>query len=230
MTDPVPPGRGGGSDGSDPDLRDHPDGRRRCWWCGDDPQYIGYHDQEWGRPQRNERALFEKLCLEGFQAGLSWLTILRKREAFREVFAGFDPEVVAAYGDTEVERLLGDARIVRSRAKIVATITNARALVSLWDSGGRLSDLVWAHACGDPARPRPTGRSAVPVTTSASHALARALKGYGFRFIGPTSAYAYLQSMGLVDDHLAGCHVPEQVTGPYAPASGERDGPDDGRR
>ncbi len=138
--------------------------------------------------------------------------------------------MVASYGDLEVERLLRDARFVRSRAKIVATITNARTLLSLWDRGGCLSKVVWAHASPAPAVPRPTGRSALPVTTPESDDLARALKGYGFRFIGPTSAYAYLRSMGLVDDHLAGCHVPEQVTGPHASPSRDRGRSDAGGR
>ena len=206
-----PPAR---TDADEDDLLRHDDGLQRCWWCGRDPEYVAYHDQEWGRPVVDERALFEKLCLEGFQAGLSWLTILRKRAAFREVFAGFDPEVVARFGDTEVERLLLDARIVRSPAKIAATVSNARALLGLWEEEIRLGEVVWDHA--PPPRPRPTSRSVVPVSTPASHALARTLKGFGFRFIGPTSAYAFLQSMGLVDDHLEGCHVSPALTGPDA--------------
>ena len=197
-------------------LLRHDDGLLRCGWCGSDPLYVAYHDQEWGRPVVDERALFEKLCLEGFQAGLSWLTVLRKREAFREVFAGFDPEVVAGFGEVEVDRLLGDARIIRSRAKIDATVSNARTLLELWEADTRLSEVVWAHA---PApRPRPRSEDDVAVTTPASHGLARTLKRLGFRFIGPTSAYAFLQSMGLVDDHLERCHVPSSETGPAATA------------
>ncbi len=201
----------------------HPDGLLRCWWCGEDPDYVAYHDQEWGRPVHDERRLFEKLCLEGFQAGLSWLTILRKRPAFRAAFAGFDPEVVATYGDAEVERLLGDAGIVRSRAKIEATIANARALLRRWEAGGSLDALVWAFAPDAGQRPadpvadqdvvagrrgRPRRPVEVPAVTPASTALARELKSHGFRFVGPTTAYAFMQAMGLVDDHLDGCHVP----------------------
>jgi DNA-3-methyladenine glycosylase I len=189
-------------------LRHHPDGLLRCWWCGDDPDYVAYHDQEWGRPVRDEGRLFEKLCLEGFQAGLSWLTILRKRPAFRAAFADFDPEVVAAYGDSEVERLLGDAGIVRSRAKIEATITNAHALLRLWAAGGTLAELVWAFAPTSGPRPRPRSLAEVAAVTPGSTALARELKSHGFRFVGPTTAYAFMQAMGLVDDHLDGCHVP----------------------
>lgn len=195
-------------------LLAHADGRLRCWWAGDDPRYVAYHDLEWGRPVVDERALFEKLCLEGFQAGLAWRTILHKRAAFREVFAGFDPQVVAGFDDDEVEHLLTDARIVRSRAKIEAVVSNARALLALWDADQTLTDLVWRHA--PPPRQRPATRDEVPVTTPASRALATSLRTRGFRFIGPTSAYAYLQSMGLVDDHLEGCHVPVQATGPDA--------------
>lgn len=204
-------------------LRRHADGRLRCWWCGDDPDYVAYHDQEWGRPVHDDRRLFEKLCLEGFQAGLSWLTILRKRPAFRAAFAGFDPEVVATYGDVEVERLLADAGIVRSRAKIEATITNARALLRLWESGNSLDTFVWRFSPsaegseeGDRAAGRrPHSTAQVPAVTPASTALARELKGQGFRYVGPTTAYAFMQAMGLVDDHLDGCHVlPAGLLGP----------------
>jgi len=197
-------------------LRHHPDGLLRCWWCGEDPDYVAYHDREWGRPVHDDRRLFEKLCLEGFQAGLSWLTILRKRPAFRLAFAGFDPEVVATYGDVEVEQLLGDAGIVRSRAKIEATIANARSLLRLWESGNSLDAFVWRFSPsaeggedGDRAAgQRPRSTEQVPAVTPASTALARELKGQGFRYIGPTTAYAFMQAMGLVDDHLDGCHVP----------------------
>lgn len=196
-------------------LLRHADGRWRCGWCGQDPDYVAYHDHEWGRPVHDDRRLFEKLCLEGFQAGLSWLTILRKRPAFRAAFAGFDPEVVAAYGDVEVERLLADASIVRSRAKIEATIANARALVRLWESGSSLDAFVWRFSpsageqhSGPGVGARPRSPDEVPSATAASTALARELKSRGFRFVGPTTAYAFMQAMGLVDDHLDGCHVP----------------------
>lgn len=181
------------------------DGTPRCWWCGSDETYVRYHDEEWGRPVRDERQLFEKLCLESFQSGLSWLTILRKRPAFRVAFNGFDPEVVAAFDDDDVARLLGDAGIVRNRAKIAATIANARALLALHDDGTDLSALLWSFA---PApRARPDSMDAIPPTTPESTAMARELKRRGFRFVGPTTAYALMQAMGMVDDHIAGCHV-----------------------
>ncbi|HVM18798.1 MAG TPA: DNA-3-methyladenine glycosylase I [Egibacteraceae bacterium] len=172
---------------------------RRCWWCGDDPLYVAYHDDEWGRPVTDDRALFEKLCLEGFQAGLSWLTILRKRERFREVFANFDPPTVARFDDADVERLMTDAGIVRNRAKIEATVTNARAMASV-DS---LSALVWRYAPSP--RPAPRRPSDIPAVTPESTALSKELKRHGFRFVGPTTVYAFMQSMGLVNDHVADC-------------------------
>jgi DNA-3-methyladenine glycosylase I len=189
---------------SGPDgLVEAPDGTRRCWWCGDDGLYVEYHDTEWGVPVTDDVRLFEKLSLEGFQAGLSWLTILRKRPAFREAFAGFDPERVAAFGDADVARLLGDARIVRNRAKIEATIHNARRYLELAETSRSLSDLVWGHA--PQGSPAPRSRDDVPSVTTESRALARDLKRRGWRFVGPTTAYAFMEAMGLVDDHLAGC-------------------------
>ncbi len=190
---------GPGTDG----LLLHADGRRRCWWCGVDPLYVAYHDDEWGVPVHDEGRLFEKLCLEGFQAGLSWLTILRKRPAFRAAFHGFDPDVVARFGDAEVARCLADAGIVRHRGKIEATIANARAYLDLRASGRTLAELAWAHA--DATRPRPRRIADIPSVTTASTALSAELKRAGFRFVGPTTVYAWLQSMGVVDDHLAGC-------------------------
>ena len=181
------------------------DARPRCWWCGADPDYVAYHDTEWGRPVRDERRLFEKLCLEGFQAGLSWLLILRKRAAFREAFAGFDPARIATFEPADVTRLLADARIVRNRAKIEATIGNARALLDLQERGETLTGLVWSHA--PQPRPRPSTASEVPATTPESRALSGALRARGFRFVGPTTVYALMQACGVVDDHLAGCHV-----------------------
>ena len=184
-----------------------PDGRPRCWWAGDDPLYVAYHDDEWGRPVHDDVRLFEKLCLEGFQAGLSWITVLRKRPAFREVFHGFDPARVAVMGEDDVQRLLDDARIIRHRGKIEATITNARAYLTTVEDTGSLDALVWSYR-EDPPGPRPTSIEAVPATSAASAALSRDLKRRGWRFVGPTTAYAFLQSMGVVDDHMAGCHVP----------------------
>ena len=181
------------------------DGVARCWWCGDDPLYVAYHDREWGLPIRDERALFELLCLEGFQAGLSWLTILRKRVGFREAFEGFDPAVVARYGTRQVDQLLLNPGIVRHRGKITATIANAQAVEAMHDAGTSLTQIAWSLA--PPSRPHPlAARTAVPAETPESGQLARTLRKWGMRFVGPTTVYAFMQSAGLVDDHLAGCH------------------------
>ena len=180
------------------------DGTARCWWPGTHPDYVAYHDTEWGRTVHDDIRLFEKLCLEGFQSGLSWLTILRKRPRFREVFDGFDPAVVAGYGDEDVARLLDDPGIIRHRCKVEATIANARATLAIQDSHGSLDTFVWAFAPGRPG-PRPTRRDDIPATTEESTALSKALKRAGFRFVGPTTAYAFMQSMGMVNDHLAAC-------------------------
>jgi DNA-3-methyladenine glycosylase I len=180
------------------------DGRIRCWWCGTDPAYIAYHDEEWGQPVHGERELFELLTLEGFQSGLSWLTILRKRDAFRAAFAGFDVEAVAAFGPDDVERLVGDAGIVRHRGKIEATIGNGIALAALHADGRSLDDLVWSYDRG--SRERALGPDdSLPATTPESTALSKELKKLGFRFVGPTTVYAFMQSAGIVDDHIAGC-------------------------
>jgi DNA-3-methyladenine glycosylase I len=177
-------------------------GPARCGWCLGDAAYREYHDREWGRPVREDSRIYEKLCLEGFQAGLSWLTILRKREAFRAAFAGFDPALVAAFGPQDVQRLLGDAGIVRHRGKIEAAIANALATLSVQASLGSLSDLVWSFA--DPG-PGPATPADIPTQTPASRGLALRLRAHGFRFLGPTTAYAAMQSLGLVNDHLLGC-------------------------
>ncbi len=181
------------------------DGLPRCAWAGSTPDYTAYHDLEWGRQVRGERALYERITLEAFQSGLSWLTILRKREGFRAAFAGFDADAVAGYGDADVARLMADASIVRNHAKIRAAITNARAVVDLRDDGG-LDALVWSF---QPARRprRPSALSDVPAITPESVALSKALKRKGFAFVGPTTAYAAMQACGLVDDHVDGCHV-----------------------
>ncbi len=175
----------------------------RCPWAGSDPLYVTYHDEEWGRPSHDEVRLYEKLCLEGFQAGLSWITILRKREAFRAAFAGFDPEVVAGFDELDVRRLLGDAGIVRHRGKIEATIANASAVVSLHEEHETLDALVWSYA--PPPGPAPRTMADLPAQTLESVALSKALKARGFRFVGPTTVYAFMQSMGLVNDHLEDC-------------------------
>jgi DNA-3-methyladenine glycosylase I len=195
----------------DSDLVVGDDGRARCAWGTSDPLYIAYHDTEWGRPLRDERALFELLCLEAFQSGLSWLIILRKRPGFRAAFGDFDPATVAAFGDDDVARLLADDRIVRNRAKVDAAIANARALVAMHEQGESLVDVVFAHA--PPADQRGPGRfstlAEIPSSTPSSTALAKALRQRGFRFVGPVVAYALMQAAGVVDDHLAGCWVAE---------------------
>lgn len=180
-----------------------PDGLARCGWVGDDDEYRRYHDEEWGMPLRGDRALFEKIALEGFQAGLSWITILRKRPRFRNVFAGFDPVAVAAFGADDVERLMADAGIIRNRAKIEATISNAAVVRDLAE--GELDALVWSFAPDEQIRIRPRTLDEVPAVTAESTALSRALRARGFRFVGPTTMYALMQSAGLVDDHVAGC-------------------------
>ena len=181
---------------------------RRCWPTTD-PLDIAYHDEEWGRPVRDERGMFERLCLEGFQSGLSWVTILRKRENFRAAFAGFDPERVARFGERDVKRLLGDAGIVRHRGKIEATIANARGTLALRDTGTPLAELVWSHRPKRSRAPRST-RDWLPMTPE-SVALSKALKRAGFRFVGPTTVYAAMQECGVVNDHLLSCHVRKNV-------------------
>jgi len=183
------------------------DGVPRCQWCLGHDDYVAYHDDEWGRPVVDDVRLYEKVCLEGFQSGLSWLTILRKRPAFRTAFAGFDPEQVARFGDDDVARLLADAGIVRHRGKIEATIANARATLAVQDAEGSLAALVWSFEPERAARPAPTRLGDVASTTPESTALSKELKRRGFRFVGPTTAYAAMQSLGLVDDHFEGCHV-----------------------
>lgn len=175
----------------------------RCPWGVSTPDYVAYHDDEWGEPTTDERALFEKLCLEGFQSGLSWITILRKREAFRDAFHGFDATIVAGFGPDDVDRLLSNAAIVRHRGKIEATINNAARMLELWDGGETLAGLIWSHEPVD--RPGPRSLSDVPATTPESTALSKELKKRGFRFVGPTTAYAGMQAMGIVNDHLVGC-------------------------
>ncbi|WBB94279.1 DNA-3-methyladenine glycosylase I [Verrucosispora sp. WMMC514] len=179
------------------------DGLARCGWGASTPDYAVYHDTEWGRPLHGDDALYERMTLEAFQSGLSWLTILRKRPAFRTAFGGFRIDTVADYGEADVNRLLADAGIVRNRAKIEAAIANARAAQELPEG---LSALLWSFA-PPPDRARPGSAAAVPALTDASTAMAKALKKRGFRFVGPTTAYALMQATGMVDDHLAGCHV-----------------------
>jgi DNA-3-methyladenine glycosylase I len=199
VTSPEPALPGG------PGVATGPDGRRRCAWSLASADYAAYHDDEWGRPVTDETRILEKLCLEGFQSGLSWLTILRKREGFRQAFAGFDAEVVAGYGEADLARLVADPSIVRHRGKIEAAVANARATVALHESGRTLADLVWDHEPPRRGRPVPSRPGDLPALTPASAALAKDLRRRGFRYVGPTTAYAAMQALGVVNDHLRGC-------------------------
>jgi len=185
------------------------DGVARCWWADSTAEYRAYHDTEWGFPVADDRRLFEKLSLEGFQAGLSWLTILRKREAFRSAFAGFDHARVARFGEDDVARLLADAGIVRHRGKIEATINNAGRAAELVAEHGSLAHFIWSFE--PDVHPSELARAELASTTSESRVLARELKRRGWRFVGPTTVYAFMQAMGLVNDHLTGCHVRTRV-------------------
>jgi DNA-3-methyladenine glycosylase I len=180
-----------------------PDGALRCPWGLSAPDYVAYHDEEWGRPVRGDDALFERLCLEAFQSGLSWITILRRREGFRRAFAGFEIAAVAEFDETDRERLLADEGIIRNRAKVDATLANAKVLAQ-WEPG-ELDTLIWSHAPDPGTRPAPLTTADVPAVTTESTALSKALKKRGLRFIGPTTAYALMQACGLVDDHLKDC-------------------------
>ncbi|MGI9644878.1 MAG: DNA-3-methyladenine glycosylase I [Ilumatobacteraceae bacterium] len=179
----------------------------RCWWGVGHADMLVYHDEEWGRPTTDPHRLFEKICLEGFQSGLSWLTILRKRDAFRAAFAGFDFEVVAGFGERDVERLLGDVSIVRHRGKIEATINNGQRACELIEAEGSLVDWIWSWAVVDPDREDGPDGPRIPAITARSTALAKELKARGWRFFGPTTAYAFMQSEGLTNDHLDRCFV-----------------------
>lgn len=190
-----------------PALARGSDSRRRCWWGSSTPDYERYHDEEWGRPVTDDRGIYERLTLEAFQSGLSWLTIMRKRDALRAAFADFEIETVAGFGARDVKRLMADAGIVRNRAKIDAAIANARAAATL---DGSLAELVWSHAPGGRRRAA-RAREDVPAVTPESTALAKELKRRGFRFLGPTTVYATMQACGVVNDHLAGCHVRGEI-------------------
>ena len=186
-------------------LEHGPDGRPRCAWGLSAPEYIDYHDTEWGRPVHGENDLYERLTLEAFQSGLSWLTILRKRENFRGAFDGFDLEKVAGYGERDVARLLSDEGIVRNRKKIEAAIANARAARELHSTGETLDELIWSFVPDPKTRPAPKSGRDIPALTDESTALSKELKRRGFIFVGPTTAYATMQAVGVVNDHLAGC-------------------------
>ncbi|MBO6639199.1 MAG: DNA-3-methyladenine glycosylase I [Roseitalea sp.] len=184
------------------------DGKARCWWHGGKPDYIAYHDTEWGMPVGDDHRLFEKICLEGFQSGLSWLTILRKRDNFRAAFAGFDFDKVAEFGDADIERLLGDVGIVRHRGKIVSTINNAQRAREMRNEFGSLAAFFWAREPGPEERPEVADHAALTAMTKtpASTAISKELKKRGWSFVGPTTVYAFMQAMGLVNDHVEGCH------------------------
>ena len=205
MTTPPPEGLFAGSDGA-----------LRCAWCSATPLYQRYHDEEWGFPVHDDRRLFEKICLEGFQAGLSWLTILNKREAFRAGFAGFDPAQVARFGEADVQRLLADAGIVRHRGKIESTINNARRVLELQQEFGSFDAYVWRHAPAPESRPRQLTWAALRAMTTSAEAIAMSkdLKKRGFSFVGPTTVYAFMQAMGMVNDHVQGCHVRQRSPQP----------------
>ena len=182
----------------------HPDHKTRCWWPGTDPFYVAYHDTEWGVPEFDDRALFEKLILDGFQAGLSWITILRKRENFRQAFAGFDPAVIARFDQAQVEALMLDTGIVRNRAKIEATIAGARAWLVIQERGG-FSRFLWDFIDGRPVQTNAKSRKDVPTENEVSRRISKALKAEGFNFVGPTIVYAFMQAVGMTNDHLTGC-------------------------
>ena len=188
------------------DLIRGEDGLSRCGWCGTDAEYQRYHDEEWGKPVRDDYALFEKLCLEGFQAGLSWITILKKRDRFREVFHSFDPEKIARMTNEDISRLMLDAGIIRNRLKIEATISNAQAWLKIMESGNDgFANFIWATVDGITKINQPQTKTDVPSKTKEAEILSKRLKKGGFRFVGPTICYAFMQSMGLVNDHIKGC-------------------------
>ena len=185
--------------------------RTRCPWAGSDPLYVAYHDEEWGVPLHGERRLFEMLVLEGAQAGLSWLTILRRREGYRRAFDGFDPRAVARYGRRDVERLLADGGIVRNRLKIDSAVNNARAFLAVQEEFGGFDDYVWRFVDGKPTQNAWTAPEEVPTQTPVSHAMSRDLRRRGFTFVGPTICYAHMQATGMVNDHLVGCFRHREV-------------------
>jgi DNA-3-methyladenine glycosylase I len=188
-----------------PPRAPHTDGKTRCGWLNSDPLYVAYHDEEWGVPERDDRALFEKLILDGFQAGLSWYIILRKRDAFRRAFDGFDPARIARYDRRKIERLMADPGIVRNRAKIEGTVANARGYLQIMERTGSFADFIWQATDGRIVQNRWRDLRQVPAETAESRALSKALKGEGFTFVGPTIVYAFMQAVGMVNDHLVSC-------------------------
>ena len=192
-------------------ITDHADGKPRCWWPGHDPLYVTYHDTDWGVPERDDRALFEKLILDGFQAGLSWITILRKRDHFRKVFDGFRPEVIASYAPDKVEALMADPGIIRNRAKIVGTVKSAGIYCDRMGRGQGFSDYLWDFVDGRPLQPDFSDRSQVPTETAVAQKISKDLKARGFTFVGPTIVYAFMQAVGMTNDHMTGCFRHEEV-------------------
>ena len=184
----------------------HPDGLKRCPWPKQDALYVAYHDEEWGVPEFDDRALYEKLILDGFQAGLSWITILRKRDNFRRAFDDFQPEKIARYTPKKIERLMQDASIVRNRAKIEGAVSSARAFLKIMESGPGFSDLLWKHLDGKPKNNKVRSIKDVPTESDVSRAMSKELLGHGFKFVGPTIVYAFMQAVGMVNDHLVTCH------------------------
>jgi DNA-3-methyladenine glycosylase I len=189
------------------------DGRTRCFWVGAEPLYLAYHDEEWGVPAHDDRRLFEMLILEGAQAGLSWITILRRRESYRAAFDGFDPEKIAAYGPQKIAELLANEGIIRNRAKIEATIANAHAFLALRDEPGGFAGFLWSFVGGAPLQNRWQERSEVPAETAESKAMSKALKKRGFSFVGPTICYAFMQAVGMVNDHQVSCFRQRELSG-----------------
>ncbi len=193
-------------------THDAGDGRRRCAWPGNsDPIYIAYHDEDWGVPERDDRALFEKLILDGFQAGLSWITILKKRDNFRRAFDGFDPNIIARYSEKKQTALMNDAGIVRNRAKIVGTVANARAYLDVLDNEGSFSDYLWQFTGGRVLDNQWKLESQIPTASPESEAMSKALKKRGFKFVGPTICYAFMQAVGMINDHVTDCFRHDEV-------------------
>ena len=190
----------------------HPDGKRRCPWPGQDPFYVAYHDDEWGVPERDDRALYEKLVLDGFQAGLSWITILRKRENFRRAFDGFQPDKIARYSPKKIERLMQDASIVRNRMKIDGAVASARAWLDVMEKGPGFSALLWDFVGGKPKVNRFRSVKQMPAETPESRAMSKELSARGFKFVGPTIVYAFMQATGMVNDHLVDCYRHEHLS------------------
>ena len=193
-------------------ARLHPDGKTRCPWPGDDPFYMAYHDDEWGVPEYDDRALFEKLILDGFQAGLSWITILRKRDNFRKAFDGFEPKLIARYDAGKIHALMNDAGIVRNRAKIEGTVASAKAYLQIMDEGPGFSRLLWDFVDGRPKVNTFKTTRSVPASTPVSVAISKELSSRGFKFVGPTIVYAFMQATGMVNDHLVSCHCHESCS------------------